>query len=217
MSVFRVYETFLSLQGESTYAGELCFFIRLSGCNLGCSYCDTRYANEDGVGCDMSLDMLVAAAVDSGSPLVEITGGEPLLHQQTPELCQALLDKGLKVLIETNGSLPVDVLPPEVICVIDCKTPSSAHVADNFTPNFNDAPANAQIKFVISDQTDYDFACEFINKYALSRKVDSILFSPMTETLSPQILAEWIVRDRLPVRFQLQLHKYIWSPDTKGV
>jgi 7-carboxy-7-deazaguanine synthase len=215
--VFRVSETFLSLQGESTYAGELCFFIRLSGCNLDCRYCDTRFSRASDAGSDMSLSSLVALAKESGAPLVEITGGEPLLQDDTPELCQELLNQGLKVLVETNGSLPVDILAPEVICIIDCKTPSSGHARDNFLPNFNDAPANAQIKFVISDQADYDFACEFIQKYALTRKVDEILFSPMTAELSPQTLAEWMIRDRFPARLQLQLHKYIWPPEARGV
>ena len=122
--MLRVSETFLSIQGESGYAGKLCFFIRLAGCNLDCTYCDTRYANEPGSGTDMSVFELVELSVKSGSPLVEITGGEPLLSSNLPELCRQLLKHDLKVLVETNGSLPVDVLPDEVVCIIDCKTPS---------------------------------------------------------------------------------------------
>jgi 7-carboxy-7-deazaguanine synthase len=165
----------------------------------------------------MELSTLLRLADESGAPLVEITGGEPLLQDDTPELCRELLKLGFKVLIETNGSRPIDILPPEVICIIDCKTPSSGHAADNFIPNFKSPPTNSQIKFVISDEADYDFACDFIREYALSRKVDSLLFSPMTAQLSPQTLAEWMIRDRVPARLQLQLHKYIWSPDARGV
>ena len=215
--MLRVSETFLSIQGESGYAGKLCFFIRLAGCNLDCSYCDTRYANEPGSGTDMSVSELVDLTVKSGSPLVEITGGEPLLSGELPELCEALLEQGFKVLVETNGSLPVDVLPSEVVAVIDCKTPSSGHSEDMCLANFISPPADSQIKFVIGSEEDYGFAVDFIEQYELSGKVAEILYSPVAGSASARQLCEWMIRDKSPARMQLQLHKYIWSPDTRGV
>ena len=184
---------------------------------MDCTYCDTRYANEPDTGTDMAVPELVELSVESGSPLVEITGGEPLLSKELPELCRALLARGLKVLVETNGSLPVDALPSGVVCIIDCKTPSSGHSDDMCLANFSSPPPGSQVKFVIGSEIDYRFAVDFIERYELVDKVDEILFSPVAEAAFSRQLCEWMIRDKSPARLQLQLHKYIWPPETRGV
>ncbi|OGV36798.1 MAG: hypothetical protein A2020_03205 [Lentisphaerae bacterium GWF2_45_14] len=212
-----VNETFTSIQGESTYAGSLCFFIRLAGCNLACAYCDTTYASTPSDGKNIELSELVKMAVDEGVKTVEITGGEPLLQENTPQLCKMLQEKDFHVLVETNGSLPVSILPAGTIRIIDCKTPSSGEAGAMDFSNFEIINENDEIKFVISDYADFEYSLETIRKYSLDSKTEKILFSPVCGTLDPEELAGWMIKSKAPARFQLQLHKIIWSPDKRGV
>lgn len=213
----KISEYFTSIQGESTYSGMPCFFIRLAGCNLDCSYCDTEYARNTEDGAEYSIAKIVAKAQETGIPLVEITGGEPLLQEGVKELCRQLLDEKFQVLIETNGSISIAALPREVIKILDCKCPSSGEANKMDFGNFQYLSRGDEIKFVVADREDYNYAVEIIRKYDLNRKVDNILVSP--ELSNPCIAAEiakWILEDRLPVRMQLQLHKIIWDPEERG-
>lgn len=210
-----VSEIFVSIQGESSFAGELCFFIRLAGCNLRCRYCDTSYSWQHDNGNLMSIAELLKRTEHTGVPLVEITGGEPLLQAGTPLLCQELLDKGYKVLVETNGSLPVDLLPAGTVRIVDCKLPSSGEATRMDFANYPKLNLNDEIKFVIADKQDYLYAKEIIAEYHLADNVGHILMSTVFNEISPAELAEWIIKDKLPVRFQLQLHKFIWSPEER--
>ena len=212
-----VNETFLSIQGESTHAGRLCFFIRLAGCNLNCSYCDTDYARDADSGTSMTIEHIVSQATLSKVRLVEITGGEPLSHANTPVLCQALLDEGMEVMVETNGSLPLSLLPPVVKKIVDCKTPSSGMDEYNLYENFHILSDHDEVKFVIADYLDYEFAQGIIEKYKLKRKTGNILLSPAWGKLDPKTLVSWMQADLPPARLQLQLHKIIWGPDKRGV
>lgn len=209
----KIIEMFTSIQGESSYSGRPCFFIRLAGCNLNCSYCDTQFAKSAEDGEDYSIHELLAKAKESGVSLVEITGGEPLMQKAVPELCSKLLESDFKVLIETNGSLRISQLPEDVIKILDCKCPSSRESEKMDLSNFADLTEKDEVKFVISDRQDYEYACYKIHQHDLSSQVGNILFSPIME---PDVLAEWILADKLDVRFQLQLHKVIWDPDERG-
>lgn len=217
MAKLRVHETFLSLQGESTFAGFLCFFIRLAGCNLDCNYCDTQVARPFEAGEWMEIEDLVELAVRSGSPLVEVTGGEPLAQADTPLLLQALLDAGLDVLLETNGSMPIDVVPEGVHRIVDYKLPGCGMANRMLPQNFREINANDEVKFVISDRADYDFAKKVIVEYDLASKTEHLLFSPVWGRIAFDDLAAWIVEDRLPGRMQIQMHKIIWGPEKTGV
>jgi len=212
-----VNETFTSIQGESTYAGCLCFFIRLAGCNLACSYCDTTYSSKPSEGSEIEIPALLEMAVNEGIKTVEITGGEPLLQKNTPRLCKELLAKQFRVLVETNGSLPVSILPPGTIRIIDCKTPSSGEAGSMDFSNFKIINRDDEIKFVISDYADFEYSIGTIKKYSLDSKTEKILFSPVCGRLSPRELAEWMIKSKAPARFQLQVHKIIWGPDKRGV
>jgi len=212
-----VNETFLSIQGESTHTGRLCFFIRLAGCNLNCTYCDTDYARDDESGVSMTIEHLASQAKLSKVRLVEITGGEPLAHANTPALCEALLDEGLEVMVETNGSLPLSLLPPAVKKIVDCKTPSSGMVEYNLYENFHILSKHDEIKFVILDYLDYEFALTIIERYNLQTKTPNILLSPAWGQLDPKTLVGWMMADLPHARLQLQIHKVIWGPDKKGV
>jgi len=212
-----VNETFLSIQGESTYAGRLCFFIRLAGCNLNCTYCDTDYAQDEDSGTLMSVDHIVSQAKISKVRLVEITGGEPLVHPQIPALCQALFDEGMEVMLETNGSLPLSLLPPAVKKIVDCKTPSSGMDEYNLYDNFYVLSEHDEVKFVIADYLDYEFALTIIEKHKLQKKTSNILLSPAWGKLDPKTLVGWMMADLPHARLQLQMHKIIWGPDKKGV
>lgn len=211
-----VNETFASLQGESTHAGKKCFFIRLCTCNLDCSYCDTLYAKTAGSGSEYSIDELVCAARKSGLPLVEITGGEPLCTPETPALCQALLDSGFEVLLETNGSLPIDKVPAAVRKILDCKLPDSGMSDRNLYSNYDLLQKHDEVKFVISSRRDFDFACSVITKYRLPEKTAHLIASPVWGRIAFEDLAAWIIECELPLRMQLQMHKIIWG-DKRGV
>jgi len=213
----RVVETFASIQGESTHAGRLCFFIRLAGCNLRCGYCDTVYAQSPDDGTPQTISELLDAVRGSGLNLVEITGGEPLSQAAAPLLCRALLDAGFEVMVETNGSFDIAILPDAVIKVLDCKTPSSGEEARMCWDNYSRLQPHDEIKFVIADRADYDYSLAIIERYRLAEKTANLIFSPAWGSIAPRQLVEWLVADRAPVRMQLQLHKYIWGPDTQGV
>ena len=215
--ILRVYETFAGIQGESTRAGLPCFFIRLSGCPLRCAWCDTLKARPFQAGKDRSVSSLVREALDSGIPLAEVTGGEPLAQKETPELCRQLLSAGLQVLMETNGAEDCSVLPEGVIRIVDMKTPSSGESGKMFPGNFRTLRSCDEVKFVICDRRDYDFARAAITGYDLARQTPNILFSPAFGTMDMPKLCEWILHDRLPVRINLQFHKIIWGADAEGV
>ena len=209
-----VIETFASIQGESTHAGRKCFFIRLAQCNLRCNYCDTAYAWDGGT--LRSVAGLVAEVKASGLDLVEVTGGEPLIHEETPALLQALLDAGLEVLLETNGSVSIENVPQEVRKIVDCKTPGSGMNERNKFSNFALLCPHDEVKFVVSGKEDFHWAVRIIEKYRLTEKTQNLIFSPVWNRISFEELAALVVQCKLPVRMQLQMHKLIWG-DKKGV
>lgn len=212
--MLQIIETFKSVQGESTHAGKVCFFIRLSGCNLRCSYCDTAYAWQGG---EMrSVESLLDEAAAAGCSMVEVTGGEPLLQKDTPLLVEKLLSMGKEVLIETNGSVDFSILPPGCCRIVDCKLPASGMAQYNCYDAYSHLTQLDEVKFVVSDRQDFDFAIDVIKKYELTAKTPHLLFSPVWGRIAPETLAEWVVNSQLPIRMQIQMHKVIWG-DKKGV
>ena len=207
----RVCETFTSIQGESSHAGRLCFFIRLSGCPLRCRYCDTAYARDPEVGAERSIDELVREASLTGINLVEITGGEPLAQPESLTLMRKLTEHGFEVLLETSGALPVAAVPEAVRRIIDYKLPSSG-MNDRMLPeNFRHLRPRDEVKFVIGDAADYDCAAAAVRTFDLAAQTPQILYSPVWGGMPFQELAERIIADRLPGRMQIQLHKIIWG------
>lgn len=213
--MLTVNEIFYSIQGESTYAGRPCVFVRLTACDLRCSWCDTPYAFYEGR--KVPVDEVVREVERFGCPLVEITGGEPLLQEDVYPLMQSLLESGRTVLIETGGHIDVSRVPDAVIKVMDVKCPGSGEAARNEWANLDRLTKHDQVKFVIKDRTDYEFARDVLRRYELDRRCDAVLFSPVHGVLDPQALSVWVLEDRLPVRLQLQIHKYIWGADVRGV
>jgi 7-carboxy-7-deazaguanine synthase len=209
MTTLLINEIFHSIQGESTHAGLPCVFIRLTGCPLRCTWCDTSYAFTEGV--TMTLDAIVSKAESYRCPLVEVTGGEPLAQPNCLPLLRALCDAGLTVLLETSGAFDVAGVDPRVIKIMDLKCPSSGETERNRYANLRHLTAKDEVKFVIADRTDYDWAKQHLPDNAHA------LFSPVWEKLPLKTLAEWILADRLPVRLQTQWHKHIWGPETRGV
>jgi 7-carboxy-7-deazaguanine synthase len=205
-------EIFKSIQGESSYAGIPCSFIRTTGCNLRCVWCDTEYAFYGGQ--KMTIEEILTAIEPHGCNLVEITGGEPLLQEEVPELCSQLLRRGHTVLIETGGALDIRVLPGEIIKILDIKCPESGMTEHMNWQNLQYLGPKDEIKFVINSRKDYDWAVEIMNRYQLHQK-NLILFSPVYQKMPADQLAEWILGDKLPVRFQIQLHKALWG-ETPG-
>ncbi|MBI5739661.1 MAG: radical SAM protein [Nitrospirae bacterium] len=211
--MLKINEIFKSIQGESTYAGLPCTFVRLAGCNLRCAYCDTNYAYYDGR--EIPDDEIIAKIEEYGVRTVEFTGGEPLLQEETPQMIKALLDKGYDVLIETNGSICIGCLDKRLNIIMDYKTPGSG-MSERMRPkNFDFLKKTDQIKFVLMDESDYLWAKDVIGSNGLTTKFDNILMSPAYGVLSPKALVHWVLRDNLPVRVQLQVHKYIWAPDER--
>ncbi|MFH0920288.1 MAG: radical SAM protein [Fibrobacterota bacterium] len=211
---FRVAEIFRSLQGESTHAGRPCTFIRLAGCNLDCAWCDTRYARSGGRPMTLSAVLAKVRALRCG--LVDVTGGEPLLQEGTPSLLQALVERRHSVLLETNGTLPLDSVPSRVIKIVDVKTPGSRAQVPFCMANLRRLSAMDEVKFVISDARDYTFAKTFIKRHRLASTCVCLL-SPGVPALDPARLADWMVRDHLPARLNLQLHKILWPNRKRGV
>lgn len=232
--VMVITEIFKSIQGEGTRAGLPCIFVRLTGCNLRCTWCDTAYAFYGGTKMSVEevlgrVDALAGRAASAGGvrwavPLVELTGGEPLLQEEIHALAEKLLAAGYTVMIETSGERYIGRLPKEVIKIVDVKCPDSGE-ADTFEMrNLEALDAKDEVKFVLSTRGDYEFARDFAAKHGLAERVREILFSPVFEGpegkwpgLEPRAVAEWILADGLPVRLGLQLHKFIWDPATKGV
>jgi 7-carboxy-7-deazaguanine synthase len=212
--MLTVNEIFHSIQGESTRAGRPCVFVRLTACDLRCTWCDTPYAFYEGR--KMSVDEVVSAVDEYGCPLVEITGGEPLLQEEVYPLMQRLLDGGHTVMLETGGNRPIERVPAPVIKVVDVKCPGSGEAEKNYWPNLEALAPHDEVKFVVADRADYEFARGVVRgKLAGGR--NPILFSPVHGTLDAKTLSEWVLADRLPVQVQLQLHKFIWHPSTRGV
>jgi len=211
----RITEIYKSIQGESTWAGLPCIFVRLTRCNLRCVWCDTAYAFHGGE--DMSVGEVVDRCRALTCPLVEITGGEPLAQEACADLARALLDAGLTVLIETSGSLPIDVLPSDVIRIMDLKCPDSGECDKNHWPNIAALNARDEVKFVLASRRDYEWARDEVRKHDLGRRCNAVLFSPVFGAIDPADIVQWILDDQLPVRFQLQLHKFIWPPEARGV
>ncbi len=210
----KINEIFLSIQGESTYAGRPCLFIRTTRCNLRCTYCDTEYAFYDGK--DMSIDELYSVVRNSGVRLVEITGGEPLMQKDINELVKVLLKDDYEVLIETSGSLDIDVIDRRAVRIMDMKCPSSGMESKNDYTNIEKLTPQDEIKFVIENREDYDWSMGIVKKYNLNDKMP-ILMSPVFDKIEPETLANWILSDKKNVRMQLQMHKYIWGPEVTGV
>jgi len=211
-----VYEILWTIQGESTYVGRPCVLVRLAGCVLGCRYCDTPQAHAAGAGRAMALDEIVRAVAALDCPLVEITGGEPLDQAACPELARRLLACDFEVLVETSGCRPIDLLPPGVVRIMDVKCPSSGVADRNDWANLDRLTARDEVKFVIGDRADYEWARQVVLERALAGRCE-VLFAPVYGAIDPRALAEWILADRLPVRLQVQLHKVIWGPDAQGV
>jgi len=202
----KVNDIFYSIQGESTFAGLPCVFVRLTGCNLRCKFCDTTFAYYDGF--EISIDEIVQRAKNYNCKLVEITGGEPLLQPETPALAQRLLDSGFQVLVETNGSMDISALPSPIIRVVDIKCPRSGQSEKINWGNLHHLRTKDEVKFVITDRTDFDWAVSIVEKHHLLTK-NPVLFSPAFEKLQPATLAQWILDTTLPIRLHLQQHKYI--------
>lgn len=216
----RITEIFHSVQGESTWAGLPCTFVRLTGCPLRCVWCDTEYAFHGGE--KMSLDEVVARIDAIGTRLVEITGGEPLIHRNAFVLTKRLLDSGYDVLVETSGAIDVAPLDPRAHKIMDLKCPGSGEVARNLWSNLDHLTARDEIKFVIAGRADYEWARDVIREHGLDERVKSgalraLLISPVWESTDFRELAEWVLEDRLPVRYQIQLHKVIWGANVHGV
>lgn len=209
-----VNEIFHSIQGESLYSGRPCVFIRLAGCNLRCSYCDTTYAYEAGT--SLSIDEILETIKEFLCPLVEVTGGEPLLQADTPRLLDRLLSDGLEVMLETNGSIDLTPVNPDCIKIVDVKCPSSGASKHNRIDNFSLLTGRDQVKFVIGDAADYAYAKSMLAILPPELPHHHVLFSPVSAVLSPDTLGEWILRDRLCVRLHLQLHKFIWPNVERG-
>jgi 7-carboxy-7-deazaguanine synthase len=214
-TVLTVNEIFHSIQGESTYAGEPCVFVRLTACDLRCSWCDTPYAFYEGR--KMSIGEVTAEVERYGCRMVEITGGEPLLQQDVYPLMSSLLASGKTVLLETGGHRSIEHVPSGVIRIVDVKCPGSGEAARMDWSNLQRVTAADQVKFVIKDRVDYEYARDIVSRESLDTRVEAVLFSPVHGVMDARQLAEWILADRLPVRLQLQAHKFIWPPDMRGV
>jgi 7-carboxy-7-deazaguanine synthase len=213
--MLTINEIFHSVQGESTYAGRPCVFVRLTACDLRCSWCDTAYAFSEGT--KRPLDEVLSEVDRYGCELVEVTGGEPLLQEDVYPLMQALLDRGKTVLLETGGHRGTERVPADVVTILDVKCPGSGEVERNDWTNLARLRPHDEVKFVVKDRADYEFARDVIARHELAGRAAAIHVSPVHGVLDPRTLSEWVLADRLPVRVQLQLHKYIWSPDARGV
>lgn len=210
----RVTEIFHSVQGESSYAGLPCVFVRLTGCPLRCTWCDTAYAFYEGT--EMALPHVIDRVRVYSCPLVEITGGEPLHQPDVFPLIEQLCADGLTVLIETSGAFDIAPVDPRAHVILDIKCPGSGMTDRMYWPNVERLGSKDEAKFVIKHRKDYEWAVEVMNRYGLAERC-TVLFGPVFSELEPSRLAQWILEDRVPVRFQLQLHKYIWDPNLRGV
>jgi 7-carboxy-7-deazaguanine synthase len=212
----KVNEIFYSIQGESSYAGRPCVFIRLTGCNLRCSYCDTTYAYDEGV--MMEIGEILQRVGSYECRLVEVTGGEPLIQKDTPSLVVRLLEGGYDVLLETNGTQDISLVDERCVRIVDIKCPSSGEVEKTYLKNLDRLAEGDEVKFVIGAREDYDYAKKILERMAGNIfETNRIHFSPVFGKMNPEILAQWILEDRLNVRLHMQLHKLIWDPEKRGV
>ena len=213
--MLTINEVFYSIQGESTYAGQPCVFVRLTACDLRCSWCDTPYAFHEGR--KQTLEEVMAEVERFNCRLVEVTGGEPLLQEGVYPLMNALVDRGHTVLVETGGHRSIDRVPAAVTAIMDIKCPASGESHRNDWDNIDRLRSHDEVKFVVQDLRDYEFARDAICRHRLAERVAAIHLSPVHGALDLRTLSEWMLADRLPVRLQPQLHKYIWDPGTRGV
>lgn len=213
--MLTINEIFYSIQGESTRVGEPCVFVRLTACDLRCSWCDTPYAFYEGV--KRSIDDVMAEVERYGCPLVEITGGEPLLQDDVYPLMERFLDEGRTVMLETGGHRSIARVPRPVIKIVDVKCPASGESARNHWENLEALAPHDEVKFVIQDRQDYDYALDVIKRHDVASRCAAILFAPVHGVLELKTLSEWMLADRVPARLQIQLHKIIWPPSTRGV
>lgn len=213
--MLTINEIFHSIQGESTHSGRPCVFVRLTACDLRCSWCDTPYAFTEGR--KLSVDDVVEQVRGYGCDLVELTGGEPLLQRDVYPLMDRLLESGHTVMVETGGHLSIAEVPPRAIRIVDVKCPGSGESTKNHWDNLGLLAPHDEVKFVIRDRVDYEFAREVVARHALIGRTAAVLLSPVHGVLAPKELAAWILEDRLAVRLQLQAHKYIWGADVRGV
>ncbi|MEL7059492.1 MAG: radical SAM protein [Acidobacteriota bacterium] len=211
----RIHEVFYSIQGESTFAGRPCVLVRTTGCQMRCTWCDTEYAFYSGRW--RRRDDILREVASFGCPLVELTGGEPLLQPGARPLMEDLCNAGYEVLLETGGGVDISDVDPRVHRIVDVKCPGSGEMDGMHWPNLEVLGPRDELKFVLLDETDYLWARDLVQREALAERCGAVHFSPVHGTVDLQTLAAWILRDRLPVRFQLQLHKFIWSPETRGV
>jgi len=212
--MIKINEIYLSVQGESTHTGLPCIFIRLTGCNLRCSWCDTAYAFHEGK--NMSIDEILQKVANFEIHLVEITGGEPLMQDNVYTLMRRLIEKGYKVMLETGGSISLERVPKEVIKIMDLKCPGSGEQEKNNLDNLKLLVPHDEVKFVILDKKDYEWSRDIIKRYKINETAH-ILISPVFDKLELKEIVKWILKDRLPVRLQTQLHKIIWDKNTIGV
>ena len=210
----KVNEIYYSIQGESTHVGRPCIFIRLTYCNLRCTYCDTEYAFYEGK--DIEIPEIMATIKQWNCNLVEVTGGEPLFQDECIYLLNELMNQNYEVMLETGGSLSISDVPIDIVRIVDFKCPSSGMEKKNLWSIVNDLRPHDEVKFVIGDREDFDWAKEMLNKYSLNEKC-SILFSPTFGKIDPSLIVEWILEGDIPVRMQLQMHKLIWESERKGV
>ena len=213
--MLTINEIFHSIQGESTHSGRPCVFVRLTACDLRCTWCDTPYAFAEGS--KMSVEQVLEKVSAYGCSLVELTGGEPLLQKDVYPLMERLLASGRTVMVETGGHLSIASVPPDVIRIVDVKCPGSGESARNHPENLALLSSRDEVKFVIRDRADYEFASDLVARHDLVARTAAVLFSPVHAVLAPRVLAEWILADELQVRLQLQTHKYIWGADVRGV
>ena len=213
--MLTVNEIFYSIQGESTYAGRPCVFVRLTACDLRCSWCDTPYAFHEGR--KRSLDDVLAEVDGFECPLVEVTGGEPLLQEEVYPLMQRLLDRGRTVLVETGGHRDTSRVPEPVVTILDVKCPGSGEAHRNDWGNLDRLRPHDEVKFVVKDRADYEYARDVISRHRLADRAAAIHLSPVHGVLDSRTLSEWVLADKLPARVQLQIHKFIWDPGTRGV
>jgi 7-carboxy-7-deazaguanine synthase len=210
----RITEIYASVQGETQYAGLPCTLVRTTGCDLRCTYCDSAFSFYGGR--DMELDEIVAEVAKLGAPLVLLTGGEPMLQKELPALATQLLERGYRVMIETSGAHPLEALPTEVVRIVDVKTPGSGESHRMRWDALDGLRPRDAVKFVLTGEADYQWATEVIRTRQLADRTE-VLLSPMHGRLAPETLVSWMLRDRLPARLNLQIHKYIWAPDARGV
>ena len=213
--LLTINEIYHSIQGESTWAGRPCVFVRLSFCDLRCNYCDTEYAFYDGK--KQTLTDILNAVAAFQCPLVEITGGEPLLQKNVLTLMSMLCDAGYTVLLETSGAHDISEVDSRVHRIMDLKTPGSGEAAKNLWSNIDHLTVRDEVKFVMGSREDYEWSRDKVERYALVARCGAVLFSPIFGRIDPRQIVEWILADKIDVRFQLQMHKFIWNPTQRGV